>query len=82
MDYLSEGCTITYVAIDGQFAGYLALSDTVRKESAATIDSHTRLGVQPVLLTGDNENAAKTIAEKLHIEKVRASCLPEAYRSA
>lgn len=77
VDYLSEGCTITYVAIDGQFAGYLALSDTVRKESAATIDSLTRLGVQPVLLTGDNENAAKTIAEKLHIEKVRASCLPE-----
>ncbi len=77
VDYLSEGCTVTYVAIGGQFAGYLALSDTVRKESAATIDSLTRLGVQPALLTGDNENAAKAIAGKLHIEKVQASCLPE-----
>lgn len=77
MDYLSKGCTVTYVAVNGQFAGYLALSDTLRVESAATVDSLTRLGVQPVLLTGDNENAAKTIAGKLHIGEVRANCLPE-----
>lgn len=77
MDYLSKGCTLTYVAVNGQFAGYLALSDTLRGESAATVDSLTRLGVQPVLLTGDNENAAKTIAGKLHIGEVRANCLPE-----
>lgn len=77
VNYLSRGCTVTYVAIDGQFAGYLALSDTLRGESAATVDSLTRLGVQPVLLTGDNENAAKTIAGKLHIGEVRANCLPE-----
>lgn len=77
LDYLGRGCTVTYVAIGGQFAGYIALSDTLRKESAATVDSLTRLGVQPVLLTGDNENAAKTIAGKLHIGEVRANCLPE-----
>lgn len=77
MDYLSKGCTVTYVAVNGQFAGYLALSDTLRVESAATVDSLTRLGVQPVLLTGDNENAAKAIAGKLHIGGVRANCLPE-----
>lgn len=77
MDYLSKGCTVTYVAVNGQFAGYLALSDTLRVESAATVDSLTRLGVQPVLLTGDNENAAKAIAGKLHIGEVRANCLPE-----
>ena len=77
MDYLSKGCTVTYVAVDGKFAGYLALSDTLRKESAATVDSLTRLGVQSVLLTGDNENAAKAIAGKLHIGEVRANCLPE-----
>ena len=63
--------------MNGQFAGYLALSDTLRVESAATVDSLTRLGVQPVLLTCDNENAAKAIAGKLHIGEVRANCLPE-----
>lgn len=76
-DYIRQGCTVTYVAVDGVFSGFLALSDTLRKESAATIKALSRLGVQPVLLTGDHENAAKTISEKLHIREVRANCLPE-----
>ena len=75
--YIRQGCTVTYVAANGQFAGYLALSDTLRKESAAMIASLSGLGVQPVLLTGDHEAAAKTIAGKLHIGEVRANCLPE-----
>ena len=76
-NYLNRGCTVTYVAVNGQFAGYLALSDTLRKESAATVESLARLGVQPVLLTGDNENAARAMAERLGIGEVRANCLPE-----
>lgn len=75
--YIRQGCTVTYVAVDGVFSGFLALSDTLRKESAATIASLSGLGVQPVLLTGDHEAAAKTIAGKLHIGEVRANCLPE-----
>ncbi len=75
--HIRQGCTVTYVAADGVFAGFLALSDTLRKESAATINALSNLGVQPVLLTGDHENAARTIAKKLHIGKVRANCLPE-----
>ena len=75
--FIRQGCTITYIAIDGIFAGFISLSDTLREESAATITDLSRLGVQPVLLTGDHENAAKTIAEKLHIQEVRANCLPE-----
>ena len=76
-DYLTQGCTVTYLAVDSVYAGYIALSDTVRQESAAMIDSLSALGVQPVLLTGDHENAAHVIAEKLHIRQVRANCLPE-----
>ena len=74
---IRQGCTVTYVAVDGAFAGYIALSDTLRQESAGTIGALTSLGVQPVLLTGDHENAARTIAEKLHIGALRANCLPE-----
>ena len=74
---IRQGCTVTFVAADGVFAGYIALSDTLRKESAATIGAIARLGVQPVLLTGDHENAAEAIAERLHIREVRAGCLPE-----
>ena len=75
--HIQQGCTVTYVAVDDAFAGFIALSDTLREESADTITSLSGLGVQPVLLTGDHENAAKTIAGKLHIREVRANCLPE-----
>lgn len=75
--YLQQGCTVTYVAVDGEFAGFLALSDTLRQESAATITELSRLGVRPVLLTGDHENAARTIAGKLGIRELQANCLPE-----
>ena len=68
---------VTYVAVDGSFAGFLALSDTLRQESAETIAALSGLGVQPVLLTGDHENAVRTIAGKLQIREVRANCLPE-----
>ena len=74
---MEQGCTVTYVAMDGAFTGYIALSDTLRSESAAMIDALSRLGVQPVLLTGDHENAARAIAGQLHIQKVQANCLPE-----
>lgn len=74
---IQQGCTVIYVAVDGEFAGYLALADTLRQESTATIAALLKLGVQPVLLTGDHENAANFIAQKLHINKVQANCLPE-----
>ena len=76
-DYIGRGCTVTYVAADGEFIGFLAMSDTLREESAATISALTELGVQLVLLTGDHENAAASIAGQLGIGEVRANCLPE-----
>ena len=76
-DYIRQGCTIIYVSVNNAFAGFLALSDTVRKESEHMIDELLKLGICPVLLTGDHENAANTIASLLHIEDVKANCMPE-----
>lgn len=76
-EHIAQGSTVIYVAVDSAFAGFLALTDTVRRESAAMMQDLTRLGVQPVLLTGDNENAAKAIASQLGIQDVHAQCLPE-----
>ncbi len=73
----AQGCTITYLAVDGAFAGYIALSDTLRAESAGMIAQLSALGVQPVLLTGDHAHAAQAIAGKLGITDVHAACLPE-----
>ncbi len=75
--YLEQGCTVTYLAVSGKLCGYIVLSDTVREESVRTIDALKTLGVQPVLLTGDNERAAFAIASQLHIDEVHANCLPE-----
>ena len=74
---LEEGCTMIYMAVDGAFAGYIALSDTLRAESAATIAALEAAGVRPVLLTGDHERAADAIAARLGIREVRAGCRPE-----
>lgn len=76
-ELINDGCTAVYVAVDSIFAGYIALSDTVRTESANTIKELNALNVQPVLLTGDNEKAAQAIAKQLGISQVCASCLPE-----
>lgn len=76
-NYLKEGCTVIYVAADGVLIGYLVLSDTIRAESAQMISDLKSLGVAPVLLTGDHENAASSIAGQLHINEVHANCLPE-----
>ena len=75
--FLKQGCTVTYVAIKENFAGYIVLSDTIRPESTDMLDKLEKLGVPSVLLTGDNENAAKNIANQLHIKEIHANCLPE-----
>lgn len=76
-EYLMQGSTVIYVSVDGVLTGYLVLSDTLREESSAMIQELTALGVEPVLLTGDHENAANAIADKLQISEVHADCLPE-----
>ncbi len=75
--YQMQGSTVICVAASQLLIGYLVLSDTIRSESIGMIDSLTALGVQPVLLTGDHENAAHAIAKQLRISEVHANCLPE-----
>ena len=76
-EYINQGCTVIYLALDGIYTGCIVLSDTIRSESAGTIKALTALNVQPVLLTGDNEKAAAAIADQLGIFEVHANCLPE-----
>ena len=75
--YLQKGASIIYLAMNGAFAGFIALSDTLRAESADTIRALSALDVEPVLLTGDHESAAEAIAGQLGISAVRANCLPQ-----
>ena len=74
--YLDRGCTVIYLAVDGELAGLVALADTLRPGAAGMIAEIRAGGAEPVLLTGDNANAARHIAGQLGITEVRAGCLP------
>ena len=72
-----KGATVIFLGIDGKPAGFVVLADTVRPDSVRTIRELKELAVEPMLLTGDNEQAASAIAGELGIEKFWANCLPE-----
>lgn len=75
--YTNQGSTVIYIGIDSKFAGYIVLSDTLREESSQMISKLSGLGVAPVLLTGDNANAAGNIASALKISEHISECMPE-----
>jgi Cu+-exporting ATPase len=72
-----EGKTPMLVAIDGQPAGVVAVADTVKADSAAAIAALHRLGVQVIMLTGDNARTAAAIARQVGVREVLAEVLPE-----
>lgn len=75
--YLKKGATLIYLAIGEKVAGFLVMADTLRQDAKAMIAAVKIAGVKSVLLTGDHEYAARTIADQLDIEDVYANCRPE-----
>lgn len=76
-EYLVQGCTLIYVALDGISTGAIILSDTLRPDINTVIKQITNLGITPMLLTGDHRPAAMTIASQAGISSVQSDCLPE-----
>ena len=72
----AAGRTPIYVGWDGQARAVLVVSDTIKPTSAEAIDGLRQLGLRPVLLTGDNERAAKAVAAQVGIDEVIAEVLP------
>lgn len=71
------GGTEVYVGIDGRFAGYLVIADTVKADAASAVKQLKELGLATVMLTGDGEQSAKAVAEEVGIERVYAKLLPQ-----
>ncbi len=75
--FSDEGKTSMYVAIDGRPAGIVSVADTSKDDSVAAIRALHRMGLEVVMITGDNERTAKAIARQVGIERVLAEVLPE-----
>lgn len=72
----NDGKTPLLFAKNGCFIGIIAVSDTIKKDSAKAIKELIHLGITPIMLTGDNEKTAKAIAKEAGVEAVVANCLP------
>jgi Cu+-exporting ATPase len=76
-DAESHGRTAVFVAWDGRARGLLVVSDTIKPTSARAVRELRGLGLTPVLLTGDNEAAARAVAAETGIDEVIAEVLPQ-----
>jgi Cu+-exporting ATPase len=76
-DLEAAGKTVMLAAVDGELAGLIAVADTIKEGSRAAVNELHRLGLHVVMLTGDNRQTAKAIAEQVGIEHVAAEVLPD-----
>jgi Cu+-exporting ATPase len=72
-----EGKTPMFVAIDGRPAGLIAVADTIKEDSITAVRTLERMGIEVVMITGDNERTAKAIARQVGIRRVLSDVLPE-----
>lgn len=74
--YQSEGKTAMLVAIDGNLAGIISVADTVKESSKDAIKSMRQIGLEVVMITGDNRHTAEEVARQVGIDTVLAEVLP------
>jgi Cu+-exporting ATPase len=72
-----KGRTLMYVAVDGVLAALMAAADTVKPTSRAAVERLKALGIQVVMITGDNKNTADAIAGEVGIDQVLSEVLPQ-----
>jgi Zn2+/Cd2+-exporting ATPase len=76
-DLAGKGNTLVFVQINDCLAAMIALKDVVRQETRQAIDHLKKQGIYTIMLTGDSEKTAKSIADESHVDQFFAECLPE-----
>ena len=78
MELLEEsGKTAMLIAVDRQYAGMVAVADTIKETSKEAVDRLKKMGIEVIMITGDNRRTAAAIAKQAGIERVLAEVLPE-----
>ncbi|WP_256757942.1 heavy metal translocating P-type ATPase [Cohnella sp. WQ 127256] len=72
-----EGKTAMLIAVDRQYAGLVAVADTIKETSKEAVARLKQMGIEVIMITGDNERTAQAIAKQVGIEEVLAEVLPE-----
>ena len=70
------GKTVSYISIDKKVLGYITITDAIKETSKQAISLLQQQGVEVIMLTGDNYNTAKAVADELHLSNFQAECLP------
>jgi len=73
----AAGNTVVVLAVDGEPAALVALADRVREDAKETVERLKAVGLEPVMLTGDNDRTARAVAGQVGIDEYRAEVLPQ-----
>jgi len=71
------GKTVSFIAVNQKAVAYVSISDAIKQTSKEAVKNLMDKGVEVMMLTGDNENTAKAVADELHLTDFKAGCLPE-----
>ena len=72
-----QGKTVSYISVDSKAVGFVTIFDAIKTTSQNAIKELQNNGVEVIMLTGDNKNTAKSVAEQLNLKHYKAECLPE-----
>jgi Cu2+-exporting ATPase len=72
-----QGKTVSYITVENKAVGYVTIFDAIKKTSQKAIKALQNNGINVIMLTGDNKNTAKAVAEQLNLKQYKAECLPE-----
>lgn len=70
------GKTVSYIAVGKEIMGYVIITDAIKPTTKEAINELLSRGLEVIMLTGDNENTAKSVADELNLSSFKAGCLP------
>lgn len=77
LDLEKEGKTVVYVYIEEKLVGIVAIADTIKESAVDAVSALNKMGIETVMITGDNQATASAIAKKVGIKRVLAEVLPQ-----